>query len=277
MSIVTISRGSYSRGKEVAEKLAERMGYPCISRDVLLEASEEFDIPEIKLVRALHNPARVLDGLQNGRQRFISYIQSAILQHARTDDFVYHGLAGHYFLRDIPHVLKVRIIADMQDRVAEEMRRENLSEERARAILKQDDEERRKWTIQLVGVDTWDTRLYDIVLCIGRLTVNDAVDVLHHTAQKTAFQATPESLRRVEDRALAARVTANLSKTFPGVDVAAEDGKIFIHHWGKEPGSKAEKRIEEIALSVEGVQEVTFQFRPEHAQKDHVNPFYNVG
>jgi len=39
------------------------------------------------------------------------------------------GLAGQFFLRDIPHVLKVRVIADMKDRVKEEMRRENISAE----------------------------------------------------------------------------------------------------------------------------------------------------
>ena len=27
MAIITISRGSYSKGKEVAEKVAERLGY----------------------------------------------------------------------------------------------------------------------------------------------------------------------------------------------------------------------------------------------------------
>ena len=53
MSIVTISRGSYSRGKEVAETLAERLGYACVSRDILLETCEEFSIPEIRLVKAL--------------------------------------------------------------------------------------------------------------------------------------------------------------------------------------------------------------------------------
>ena len=53
MSIITINRGSYSRGKQVAEKLALKLGYECISRDILLEASEEFNIPEIKLIRAL--------------------------------------------------------------------------------------------------------------------------------------------------------------------------------------------------------------------------------
>jgi hypothetical protein len=55
MSIITISRGSYSYGREVAEKVARRLGYSCISREAIVGASEEFNIPEIKLTRALHD------------------------------------------------------------------------------------------------------------------------------------------------------------------------------------------------------------------------------
>lgn len=51
MAIITISRGSYSKGKEVAEKVAEKLGYTCISRDLLVEASRQFDIPEMRLGR----------------------------------------------------------------------------------------------------------------------------------------------------------------------------------------------------------------------------------
>ena len=61
MSIVTITRGSYSRGKEVAERLAKKLGYECIARDILLEASEEFNIPEIKLIRAIHYSPKSLN------------------------------------------------------------------------------------------------------------------------------------------------------------------------------------------------------------------------
>ena len=107
MSIITINRGSYSRGKEVAEKLAASLGYECMSRDILLDASDEFNIPEIKLVRALHDPATVFDRFQHGRERFISYLHSSLLQKATSDNLVYHGLAGQFFLRKIPHVLKV--------------------------------------------------------------------------------------------------------------------------------------------------------------------------
>ena len=37
MSIITISKGSYSHGKEVAEKVAEKLGYDCIARDDIIE------------------------------------------------------------------------------------------------------------------------------------------------------------------------------------------------------------------------------------------------
>jgi hypothetical protein len=49
---------------------------------------------------------------------------------------VYHGLAGHYLLQEIPHVLKVRIIAEMGDRIKEEMKRENISAEKVEGVKK---------------------------------------------------------------------------------------------------------------------------------------------
>ena len=63
MPIITISRGSYSKGKAVAEKVAQKLGYECISRDIILEASEEFNVPEIKLIRAIHDAPGILDRL----------------------------------------------------------------------------------------------------------------------------------------------------------------------------------------------------------------------
>ncbi|MGB2929768.1 MAG: cytidylate kinase-like family protein, partial [Desulfobacterales bacterium] len=114
MSIITISRGSYSRGKEAAEKVAQELGYQCISREILLEASEQFHIPEIKLVRAIHDAPSVFDRFTYGKEKYIAYLHSALLKNVQKDNVVYHGLAGHFFLQEIPHVLKVRVIADLE-------------------------------------------------------------------------------------------------------------------------------------------------------------------
>jgi cytidylate kinase len=228
MAIITISRGSYSRGKEVAEKVAAALGYKCISRDILLEASDQFNIPEIKLVRAIHDAPSILERFTYGKERYVAYIKAALLKHVQKDNVVYHGLAGHFFLQDVPHVLKVRIIADLEDRVAEEMKRENISAAEARYILKKDDDERRRWGIQIFGVDTWDPRLYDMVIHIKALTVDDAVDLIHCAVRLPCFQTQPPSQKILDDLTLAARIQAALVEEFPSAKVSVKEGEIFV-------------------------------------------------
>lgn len=228
MSIITISRGSYSKGKEVAEKVAQELGYECISRDILIEASHQFHIPEIKLVRAIHDAPSVLDRFTHGKEKYIAYIRSAILEHMKKDNVVYHGLAGHFFLQGIPHVLKVRIIADLACRVREERKRENISEKEARRILKNDDHERRKWGLQLYGHDTWDSSLYDLVVHVKIKTVAEAINLILHAAKLPSFQTTSASQKMIDDLALAAEAKAALVEKYPASKTSAEEGIVHV-------------------------------------------------
>nr|WP_319491860.1 cytidylate kinase-like family protein [uncultured Desulfobacter sp.] len=278
MPVITISRGSYSRGKEVAEKVAAELGYECISRDILIEASEEFNIPELRLVRALHDAPSALERYTHGRERFVSYIRKALLQHIQKDNVVYHGLAGHYFLLDLPNVLKIRIISDIEERVKEEVRRENISEEKARYILKKDDDERRKWGLRLYGIDTWDSRLYDMVINIKNLSVKDAADLICSTVQKPNFATTPESKKIIDDALLAAKVHAALVKLSPKSIVTANDGVVRI---GDQDGAldiktEASNEIKRVAESVEGVKEVLISIHRKADDHHAVNPFHNI-
>ena len=193
MAIITISRGSYHRGREVAEKVAQKLGYEVLSRDILLEASEEFNIPEIKLIRAIRDAPSILDRVTRQKEKYVAYIRAALLKHVQKDNVVYHGLFGHFFLQDVPHVLKVRIVADLEVRVADEVKREGISESKAREIIMKDDKERRKWALHLYGADWWDATLYDLVIHLKTITVDDAVDLLYHVVQLPGFQTTPES------------------------------------------------------------------------------------
>lgn len=277
MPIITISRGSYSRGKEVAEKVAERLGYECISRDILLEASAEFNIPEIKLIRALHDAPSVLERFTYGKERYVSYIRSALLQHIRKDNVVYHGLSGHFFLQDMPNVLKVRIIADMEDRVAEEMKRENISADKALYILKKDDDERRRWSLHLYGTDPWDSRLFDMVLHIKTLSVEDAIEMIIDTVRKPIFQTTAQAHKIMDDLALAAKVQAKLVDLVPKIKVDADDGVIYVGNIGEalKVENKTNVEIKKIAGQIEGVKELKFAYYPSR-DEGRVNPFHNI-
>jgi cytidylate kinase len=260
MPIITISRGSYSRGKEVAEKVAAALGYECISRDILLEASDQFNIPEIKLVRAIHDAPSILERFTYGKERYVSYLKAALLKHIQKDNVVYHGLAGHFFLQDIPHVFKVRIVADLEDRVAEEMKRENISAAEARHILKKDDDERRRWSIQLFGMDTWDPMLYDMVLHIKSITVDCAVELILHAVKSSCFTTTAPSQKILDDQTLAARVQAALVEDFPTVRVIAKDGELFVDIKGNlTEEQEIIARVRRIASNVAGI-EVKMQY-----------------
>lgn len=248
--------------KKPPKRLLE-LGYQCISREILLEASEQFHIPEIKLVRAIHDAPSVFDRFTYGKEKYIAYLHSALLKNVQKNNVVYHGLAGHFFLQEIPHVLKVRVIADLEDRVKEEMKREGISAEEARYILKKDDDERRKWGLQLYGHDTRDSSLYDLVVHIKTIRVGDAVDLILHAARMPCFQTTPESQKIINDLTLAAEVKAALVNQFPTSGVTAKDGSVFVKI--EIPLSHREKTtdaIKRIAENIDGVKEVDVYVTP---------------
>ena len=216
MAIITISRGSYSRGKEIAEKVAARLNYECISRDLLLGVSKEYNIPEIKLVHAIHDAPGILDRLSHSKEKYIAFIKSSMLKYFIKDNVVYHGLAGHFFVQYVPHALKVRVVADLEDRVRLEMERKNIDADKARQILLKDDEERRGWSMDLYGINTADASLYDLVVHINRLTVDDAVELICTAASKAQFQTTDQSQRMIEELAL----SADISRALVGIGVS---------------------------------------------------------
>ncbi|MCP4337685.1 MAG: cytidylate kinase-like family protein [Desulfobulbaceae bacterium] len=277
MAIISISRGSYSRGKEVAETLAERLGYGCVSRDILLETCEEFSIPEIRLVKALHDAPSVLDRFSHGRERYMSYFRAAFLNHMAKDNVVYHGLSGHFFLQGIDHAIKMRIIANMDDRIKEEMKRENSSAEEARYLLKKDDDERRKWSLSLYGKDPWNCSLYDLVLSIDTMTVDDVVGILEGVVKQGRFDATPESKAKLKEKTLLANVHAKIVNIAPRATVSIKDSVVTLSNLDgglKNDGEIRRKTAERLILSHD-LKDVVFA-KPVKTKKDHINPFYNL-
>jgi cytidylate kinase len=228
MSVITISRGSYSHGKEVAEKVAKNLGYECVSREIILKASEHFNIPEIKLLRAIHDAPSALNRLTYGKERYVAYVREALMHYLNKDRVVYHGLAGHFFVQEVSHAFKVRIFADLGDRLLEVMRREGTSAEEAKETLIKDDEARHRWSLYLYGIDTTDPSLYDMVIHVKSISTDEAVDLICRVVNLPCFQTTPESQKAMHTHFLAAQVQAGLVEHLPSAKVEVENGDIVV-------------------------------------------------
>jgi cytidylate kinase len=263
MAIITISRGSFSKGKEVAEKVAARLGYHSVSREVILEASKDFKISQNKLDHAIHDAPSIFEQFTREKQKYVAYVAAEILTHFKNDNVVYHGLAGHFFAKNISHLLKVRIIANMEDRIVSLMEKDKLTREQASKFLEKDDRERKAWSYQLYGVDTTNINLYDLIIHINRLTVDNAVNLICEAVSQPQFKATPESQLAIENLALAAMTRAALIDDYPNCDVVAEGKSIEVTVLASSyADTMVTDIINEKVLKVPGVSSVSVKFKP---------------
>ena len=271
MAIITISRGSYTRGKEIAEQVAQRLGYECISRDSIIDGIGELNARDAKLIHAMEDVPSFFRRFQYGKDSYTSYIQSTLLDHLRKDNVVYQGLMGHVFLKDIPNILKVRIISDTEDRTKIVMERDRISSDQALQIINKLDEQRKKWSQHLYGIDPSDCNQYDLVISVSQIPMETAVDTIFRFSRLKQFRITNETRKKMDDLAIASRIRNALLREQSNVKVLAQDGKIIVQaDVPMRRRSDLVSEIEQLTKTIPSVDEVNVQFTvslPLSAQK----------
>jgi len=273
MPIVTISRGTLSGGEALANCLKEKLGIPAIAEEVIKEAATLYGISEAEISRQLKEGPKVWERLLGEKRRiYLIALQSAMAEHATKGDFIYHGVAGHFLLQGVPNVLKVRLVAPLNQRIKSVMERKKLSEEAAREHIEKVDEERRQWTKFFYQVDWADPSLYDMVINLENLSLDTACGMILYTLNQPEFKETEEKRRAIANFALACQVKAKvaLNERTRGIEleVEAEDGKVRIQ--GKLYTTvgifatglrQSEAEVAAIAKSIPGVREVEVKLR----------------
>ena len=258
MAVITISRGSFSGGKMLAECVAGNLGYRCIDRDVIVERAAAYGVSQEELRDALVSPPSFWDRFKHRKYLYLTLIQAALTEEVRGGKAVYHGNAGHLLLRGVSHVIRVRIIAPLEFRLAMVQDRLRLSKNEALSHVQKMDQDRAKWTQYLYGVNWKDPELYDLVLNLEYMDIKEACDIVTATAHQRCFQETPESQMTMEDLALASRIRASLVTNAATADleveVAAHAGSVTIR--GDLSNQNATREVQRVAWQVPGVAEL---------------------
>lgn len=256
MAVITISRGSYSGGKAVAEQLGARLNHPVFSREqALLQAAEQYGISERELTETLNQPPPFWQQVLGKRLAYVKCVTAVLLDHVRQGGLVYHGNVGHLLLAGVPHVLRVRVIAGLEQRIMAAMAQSGLNREQAIAHIQRVDHERSKWAQVLYGVDWNDPGQYDVILNLEHLSAESACETIARMTGLKEFQPSPESRQRLEDASLCSKVWAAMASNpltrSAGLEVTAHDGSVTIT--GNVGSTKAAEAVAEIARAVPGV------------------------
>ncbi len=258
MQIICVSRGTFAGGKDLAEKLASKLGYQCLSREEVTEAATRSGIPVGKLEMAVMGNRPLGEQMAIDKDRFTAFLTATLCETAMREGLVYHGRTGHLVLPGVTHLLRVRVIQDQEQRITSVMERLNLSWDKAGKYVDEVDEDRRRWVRTLYNVDWQDPEHYDTVINLSHLGVDNAATGLVALAQLPEFQVTPAALRTIEDLLLASRCRVALGADQRTHDVAvqvrSQRGRVSVTYLPRQEG-RAEL-IPEVLKNVEGVEEV---------------------
>lgn len=256
MSVITISRGSFTGGKTLAECLAAKLGYRCVGRETVVERAAASGVSHQELLDALLKPPAFLDRFKHKRYQYLTLFQAALTEEVKSGNVVYHGNAGHLMLKGAAPVLRIRIIAPIELRLAMIQERLKLGSKEALDYIHKTDEDRKKWTQYLYGVDWENPSLYDLVVNLENMDIEEACEVIDALARaRRCFDLSPECRAELEDLAIASRVRAalvmNPSTSHLELEASARGGHVSLRGKVAETGELDEVR--QVAMAVQGV------------------------
>lgn len=164
------------------------------------------------------------------------------------------GLGAHLYVRDVSHVIKLRVLSDASERIRRAVEASGLSPKKAAKKLEQQRERRLLWTRELFGVDEHDASLYDVVFQLKQIQPERVIEVLRDLSGFRGFQPMTYSRRCLENLLLASQVRAELLAEFPEHFVRADGSRLVVHvRCSTRQRSQVVSRIKERVKQMAGV------------------------
>jgi cytidylate kinase len=258
MQIVCISRGTFSGGKELAERLAEKLDYKCLSREELIDAATNEGIQVGKLEMAMVKPGSFTERLALEREHYLAFVTAYLCDHAMEANLVYHGRTGHMLLPGVSHVLRVRAVADEEYRINAAVQRLGVDRDKARRYLSDVENDIRRWVHTLYGISWEDAAHYDIVVNLSQMNPGNAAAALVNVAQLSDFQMTPASRRAMLNLRLAAKTRMLLARderTWKAdFKVRADNGVVTVSYLPQD--AKLADAIPTVLKPLEGIKDI---------------------
>lgn len=230
MPIITIFSGGFCQEGPVVQEVIARTGLRQITDDeVVAEASRRSTMAENKIKRALSSKTSVFNKFTLEKERSLAYIKLAVADLITTDNALITCFSGQLIPRSVSHILRVCLIAPKKYQISAAAEQQGLSEKDAARLVQRRAEDCSFWIDTLFSnSDPWDPTLYDIVIPVDKMPVQDAAALIADNAGKDIIQPTADSKQALEDFRLAAETEAALVREGHTVAVSAKNGAITL-------------------------------------------------
>jgi cytidylate kinase len=153
VNALTVTRDYGAGGYEVARRLAERLGWELLDRELLHRAAAVEHLPDAELERLDEKAVRLADrfSLHPHHQQYLHGLREAARQAAARGNVILVGRGTGQLLLDLPNVFHLRLAAPREWRAARMAEREGWTLEQALTRCTQEDRTRDRFTRYFFG------------------------------------------------------------------------------------------------------------------------------
>jgi CMP/dCMP kinase len=270
VAVITFSREPYSGTQDLARLLAQRLGYRYVGLEELAQAvTARGGVERVPQTsehegRALSLWELIGEQLTGDRETYIAALKAVVTDLAIADNVVMVGHGAGLLLGDMPSVVRVFVVAPMNERVARLVAEGGQDADQARRSIEQRDRESADFLRHLFGIDWLDAHQWDLVINTGRANAAAALDMLTSYAESVVRDRSErDSLSRLQ---LASRIErALLGQEDLGVDklgVRFEDNTLVLEGAALTQDDRARAEAITHALAPEAVVDNQIVLRP---------------
>jgi cytidylate kinase len=267
--MIAMTREMGSLGKDVAAGVAARLNKRVVYHEIIEPIANKMRLRKSHVERLLDGRSGLWEKLTTDRTSLSIFTADETFKFLRDGSTgVIRGWGAVHLLKNISHVVRVRVCAPLETRIERMMQR--LATDNRETVANEielSEEAHSAITKRHFGVNWRDPELYDLVLCTERLSVDECVDEVEGMLQRKCFQETPESVSMVDNLATEWAVRSALRRDertkSTSVTVACDAGTLrLLGVVGTQDESGA---AAEVAAAVEGVKQVDNQLKAANA------------
>ena len=242
MTVIAMTREMGTLGKDVAQGIADALGLKVIHSELVEhDLAVKLGLQESAVHRFLEGGASLLERWKVNKNTLAQSTADEILELAQQGNVVIRGWGAVPVLRQIPHVIRVRVCAPMAFRERVMMDRLGHKEPSVvRGEIEKSDAAHSELTRRFFNGNWEDPQHYHIVLNTGSIPPDTCVRSIRLLTDDPAFQETETAHAIFADKLIERRLStlitrmfgahANININVTGGDVVLDGTADFNHH-----------------------------------------------
>lgn len=186
MTVITLSRQLGSLGDPIALAVADRLHLRLVGRELINRAAGKAGAPEVALAEIDELGLLDVHPSPEALRLYRAKVWEVIRELATEGNVLLVGRGSQVTLADWPETLHVRVIAPLEKRIREIETRCRVPAHVAMARIEASDRARAGYLWRQHKAQLNDPELYDLILNMGRMDTQTAIELICHTAERMA-------------------------------------------------------------------------------------------